>query len=454
MNGRKPSVFVITCHDLGRHLGCYGIRTVRSPNLDRLAAEGVRFERAFSTAPQCSPSRASLATGRYPHSHGVMGLAHKGFDWDLNEDEHHAAALLAAHGYETHLFGHQHVTQDIHRLGFQHVHAVASRHGDSTSARGGQEVAAEFEQFVRGPAPSAPLYVEINFFEPHRPYDFGDVEPDRSTGVVVPPYLPQTPAAMEELAALQGAIRELDRAVGRVLEALDGANLAEPAMVIFSADHGLAMPRAKCTLYDPGIEVALLVRWPEGRVRPGSVRSELVGNLDVLPTILDAAGIAIPASIQGVSFLPTLRGEPQRARDAIFAEKTFHSYYDPMRCVRTDRFKYIRNFEIGFAVEVPADVQQGAIYRADPGPYATDRSQVVEFYDLEADPLEQRNLAGNPDVVDVKTALDRRLWQWMDETGDPLLQGPIASPRFHLATGARSHVAAGRSQRHGLDAGD
>jgi len=258
MQSQKPHVLVITCHDLGQHLGCYGVDTVHSPNLDRLAGEGVRFERAFCTAPQCSPSRASLATGRYPHNHGVMGLTHSGFDWELNPGERHAAALLAEHGYETHLFGLQHVTQDVNRLGFQRLHPLGSGNGVGTGSTGSGDVAAGVEAFLQAAPSSVPLYVEINFFEPHRPYEFGGVEPDSSSGVFVPAYLPQTADARQEMAALQGAIREVDHAIGRLLDALDRAQFAERTLVIFSADHGLAMPRAKCTLYDPGISIALI----------------------------------------------------------------------------------------------------------------------------------------------------------------------------------------------------
>ncbi len=425
----KPHIFVIICHDIGRHLGCYGIESVRSPHLDRLAAEGARFDRAFCTAPQCSPSRASLATGRYPHSNGVMGLAHGGFDWDLNPQERHVAARLAEHGYETHLFGMQHVTQQVERLGFQHLHAQGSGHGSGTA----REVGAAVEAFLQGKRSQEPLYVEINFVEPHRPYDFGGVKPDTTAGVFVPPYLPQIPQAREELAALQGAIHEVDQTIGRVLDVLERVGLSQNTLVIFCADHGLAMPRAKCTLYDPGISIALIARWPEGGVRVGLAVSELVSNVDVLPTMLEAAGLPIPAQVQGTSFLALLRGEPHQSRDAIYAEKTFHSYYDPMRCVRTERFKYIRNFETAFAVEVPGDVQLGAIFRSDPGRYSVDRQQLVEFYDLLADPLEEHNLVGNTELAGVQQELDRRLWRWMEETQDPLLAGPVASPRYRMA---------------------
>lgn len=409
MRASKPHVFAITCHDLGQHLGCYGVASVRSPHLDRLAAAGARCTRAFCTAPQCSPSRASLATGRYPHSHGVVGLTHGGFDWDLHPGERHVAAQLAAHGYQTHLFGLQHVTQHVDRLGFQHRHAQGTGHGGGTASTGARDVATAVEAFLAGALPQAPLYVEINFFEPHRPYDFGGVPPDTSTGVVVPPYLPQVPEAREDLAALQGAIHAVDDAVERVLAALERAGLAQQALVIFSADHGLAMPRAKCTLYDPGIGIALLVRWPEGGVRERTEVVELVSNVDVLPTILEAAGLPVPQEMQGRSFLALLRGERHRPRGAIYAEKTFHSYYDPMRCVRTARFKYIRNFETAFAVEVPGDVQRGPLFRADPGRYSADRQELVELYDLRADPLEQHNLAGHPEFAATQRALDRRL---------------------------------------------
>jgi arylsulfatase A-like enzyme len=251
--------------------------------------------------------------------------------------------------------------------------------------------------------------------------------------LVVPAYLPAGPAATEELTALQAGIREMDAAVGGVLAALDKAGRAEQAIVVFTTDHGLAMPRAKCTLYDPGLEVALIVRWPGGGFGGDSARPELVSNIDVLPTLLEAAGAPVPAGMQGTSFLSLLRGEAYEARKSIFAEKTFHSYYDPMRCIRTERYKLIRNFETAFAVEVPGDIQQGAIFRADPFRYSTDRTDVVELYDLDADPVEIHNLAGAPGVEAVERKLSEELWSWMRETADPLLNGPISSPRYRQA---------------------
>jgi len=410
--GQSPigrDVVLITTHDIGRHLRCYGNRTVTSPNLDALAATGLLFTSAFCTAPQCSPSRASLASGRYPHSNGVLGLAHHGFDWEL--DVPHAASLFTAAGFEAHLFGGQHVSLHPETLGFREVH------GDAT----GEVVANQVEELLAG-SRDRRLYIEINLAETHRPYP----QPPPDPVAEVPRFLDDTPEARSEVAALQTAIEAMDVAAGRVLATLEKSGRAEDAIVAFTTDHGLAMPRAKCTLYDPGLEVALIVRWPRGGLR--GVRQDLVSNIDVLPMLLDAAGIEIPDEVQGRSLLRD--GQP---RDAIFAEKTFHSYYDPMRAIRTQRHKFVRNFETAFRVEVPGDIQTGAIFRADPGRYSTDRPAVVELYDLVADPLEQHNLAGSDDVKDLQRDLSERLWEWMRQTEDPLLKGPVASPRYRLA---------------------
>ena len=142
--------------------------------------------------------------------------------------------------------------------------------------------------------------------------------------------------------------------------------------------------------------------------------------------------------MQGRSFAPLLRGERFEPRGEIFAEKTYHSYYDPMRAIRTDRYKYIRNFETSFAVEVPGDVAQGAIYRRHVGRYEGHEHPPVELYDLSTDSDELENLAGRPEMAEMERDLDARLWRWMDETGDPLLAGPVPDPMYTRAMAHRS----------------
>lgn len=245
----------------------------------------------------------------------------------------------------------------------------------------------------------------------------------------VPSYMPDNDGSRREMAALQGAIMEADRAIGRIVGALDDGGLLDDALIVFTADHGIAMPRAKCTLYDPGIEIALIMRWPGGGIGP-AISSELVSNVDIAPTLLEITHIHAPEVLQGHSFLALLENRDYEPRASVYAEKTWHSYYDPMRAIRTQRYKLIRNFESAFAVEVPADVQEGAVFRESPQRYSRDRTAPLELYDLELDPLEAVNLASIERHSGLMRELDALLWQWMADTADPLLEGPVASPWF------------------------
>jgi N-sulfoglucosamine sulfohydrolase len=418
----RPNILFFTCHDLGRHLGCYGRRTVASPALDAFAASGMRFDNVFCTAPQCSPSRASLHTGRYPHAAGVLGLAHEPFGWRLPKTERHLAQILREHGYTTALVGMQHLIAhgQAEELGYQRVLPVAPAM---------EEAVAAVPLLAELAAGDRPFYLEIGFEEPHRPYDFGGAALDDSLGVEVPSYLPDGPEARQDFAAFQGAIRVLDRSVGHILAGLNELGLADETWVIFTADHGAAMPRAKGTLYDPGIAVTLLMRHPAAGIGPGRVSDELLSNVDMVPTLLEALDLPLPGNLQGHSFWPLIRGDGYRPRTEIFAEKTFHTAYEPMRAIRTATHKLIVNFEIGLAYDVPADVMQSPIYPL-LVPVLVHVRDHVELYDLTSDPWEQSNIAGSADFTDIESELINRLRAWMDETGDPLLNGPVPSPFY------------------------
>jgi arylsulfatase A-like enzyme len=164
---------------------------------------------------------------------------------------------------------------------------------------------------------------------------------------------------------------------------------------------------------------------------------ELLSNVDVAPTLLEAAGAPIPSAVQGRSFLPLLRGGAYEPRSEVYAEKTFHSYYDPIRAIRTHGHKLIRNWETTYEVEAPADVQEGAIFRSAPLRYHGRVHPELELYDLESDPLELRNLAEDPANAGLALELDGRLWTWMERTDDPLLRGPVPSPAHGRSLAAR-----------------
>ena len=199
-------------------------------------------------------------------------------------------------------------------------------------------------------------------------------------------------------------------------------------MLGFAADHGLAMPGAKCTLYDPGIEVTLLLAG--AGVPVGERRSDLVSGVDVGPTLWARAGVDAPSGVDGRDLLAG--GAP---RERVFAEKTFHSYYDPMRAVRSPAAKLIVNFGVGFRVEVPGDVTEGAIFRSDPGRYTGGPHPVAELYDLRADPLERHNLLAGDARPASFEELRTALLAWMRDGDDPLLAacGPLIAPQHRRA---------------------
>jgi arylsulfatase A-like enzyme len=438
----RPNVVLIHCHDLGAYLPCYGARTVRAPRLEQLAAQGVLFERSFCTAPQCSPSRASLFTGRYPHNTGVLGLTHASFAWDLNPGERHLAGYLADAGYRTHCVGVVHEGRGS---------PLSWGYQTYDRAQWGNQVADAAVGRLRNLAahpPEAPFYLYAGFIEPHRlptrgsnpPGEHGFLHPearygpDRTLGVDVPGYLRDTSGTREELAELQGMIHWVDAQIGRILDAVEAAPFSEDTLMIFTTDHGYAMPRAKCNLYDPGIAVALMMRLPVREGWSGGRRlSPMISNIDVLPTLLDALGVPIPEAVQGVSFRGLLDGEvADGPRDTAFGELTYHDYYDPKRCIRTDRYKLIANFSTAPAFMDPSQSWRPRSDTVVPQNRAVAYHPSLELYDLIQDPWELGNLAESPETAPVTQALAARLYSHMVATDDPLLEGAVTSPQHRL----------------------
>lgn len=435
---KRPNILLMIAHDLGQHLGCYGVGAVNTPHLDRLAGQGVRFARSFCVAPQCSPSRAALFTGRTPHQNGVMGLTHSHFAWDLHASERHLAGLLKNAGWHTALAGLQHETRRPQDMGWTEITASGPP-APGTSRTGADNVAAQVVDFLdRRKGEHAPFYLQVGFVEPHRapgtPGDFGNMPPDEERGIYVPPYLVDDEAARDEFRHYQGAIRKLDGAVGEILAALDSdAARQGNTLVIFTTDHGIPFPRAKCSLYDPGLETCLLLRWPAGSVQGGKVFNLLVPHTDILPTLLDVARIAAPNDLVGRSFAPLLRGEPYEPRTEIFGELTFHDYCDPVRCVRTEHWKLIAAFSNAPSFMDPSQQWRPRTTTRVPEHPHMAYHPPIELYDLESDPHETNNLADAPEHAAVRADLLSRLRAWMEETNDPLLKGIPLSP-IHRAT--------------------
>jgi N-sulfoglucosamine sulfohydrolase len=445
---RPYNVVLIHCHDLGRFLGTYGIESVRSPHLDGLASESVVFDQAYAAAPQCSPARAALVTGKYPQRNGVLGLTHAPFNWDLTNPKDHIAHHLSSQGYGTALVGVQHeskvLADDVvaRRLGFDRVQTGGM--ADVVADRG----IAALDELA---ASANPFYLQVGFYEPHRiPGErdqpgvmgfLGDhIEPDSSLGVTVPRYLHDDEEAREEVAELQGAVSFMDSQVGRVLDAIDRRGLRDTTLVIFTTDHGLALPRAKCSLYDPGLEVALFVRAP---FRPGwsGVRVDgLVSHVDVRPTILELLQLPAETGRDGVSLVSVVEtGAP--ASEHIYGQLTYHNYYDPKRSVRSERHKLIVNFT---SAPLPMDPTQSWVRRTMPGDIWHDGMRTtspMELYDLASDPVEMHNLADDPAHAPTIASLGGALMKWMREVDDPLLAAAVTSPHHAESLAVLEEVA-------------
>lgn len=442
------NILLLHCHDLGRFLGAYEIPTVVSPHLDALAAQSVLFEAAFATAPHCSPARASLFTGTYPQTNGVLGLTHDPFGWDLTDPSTHLAGRLRAAGYGTELIGVHHesrvLADDVvaERLGFDRVRSGGDR--DTVVER-------TVEALDRAAASDTPFYLQVGFHEPHRTPSKSDrpgvmgflgdtVTADDSLGITVPPYLQDDEGAREEIAELQGAVRHMDEGVGSILAHLDALGLSDDTIVVFTTDHGLALPRAKCTLYDPGLEVALMMRVP-GRPdwRARRVAGQ-VSHVDVLPTLFELVGLPQPADRQGVSLVPVVE-QDRPARTHTFGQLTHHIYYDPKRSVRSASHKLVANFSNAPRAMDPTQSWIRRSLPADLSGPTIGSSPALELYDLVRDPHERDNRAMDPSYEGVRGELAAALLDWMRDTGDPLLSAPPLQRRHQDALTALGDAA-------------
>ncbi len=414
---QHPNIIQIICHDLGQHVGCLGAG-VRTPHIDALAADGVLFDTYCCSAAQCSPSRGSIMTGRYPHNNGLIGLAHIG--WELDDDQKCLPHYLNDVGYETHLFGVQHESSRPERLGYRHIRQCGGKAAD---------VATAVARFLKERSLSAepPFYLSAGTFEPHRPFEEGRDQGDDPAAVTLLPWLPDRPGIRADIADLNGLVYALDEAVGLIRQALAQSGLQQKTLLIFTTDHGLAMPRAKGTCYDPGLKTVLIMRLP-GRFEGGRRESALLTNCDFLPTILELVGAPPAEGLDGRSFLSLLDGRSYRERDHIFSEMTWHDKYNPMRSIRTQRCKYIRNFGQRPLVYLPLDVYRGRAGAEMRDEYYGSVRPEEELYDLQADPLEQRNLVGDGDEKHAETLPDlrQRVQRWMAQTDDILLRGDVS----------------------------
>jgi len=437
----KPNILLIVSEDNGPELGCYGDKNAKTPILDGLAAEGIRFDRGYVPQAGCSQSRASLLTGLYPHQHGQIGLATWGFRL-YRDSIPNLPQLLKKAGYRTGIIGKLHINpEEAFPFDFHKIETANFARQNLDDYR--RHAAA----FIR--ASSEPFFLSVNYPDAHDVWlrQAGGLPEKPQTGndIIAMPYMGLDPAGMREMVAdYYNCLSRLDTLVGQLLDELHRSGKAHNTIVIYLGDHGADMLRGKRTSFEGGLRIPLLMRWP-GKISP-QIRSELVSTIDLMPTLLTAADCPVPDGLPGRALQPLFSPGAVDWRSHLFAEYHTHATVNnffPQRSVCNQRFKLIENLlpnevhpdydntlsklakeakrrGIAGGLDLPSLVQQAP----EPIQSAYTRSRQppqFELYDLQQDPYEFRNLAEDPQYKTVLAELKLTLNQWRRETNDPLL---------------------------------
>ncbi|MFP4158055.1 MAG: sulfatase [Opitutales bacterium] len=420
----RPNIVLLIADDLGAgDIGAVGHPTIQTPNLDRLVAGGVHFQRAFATSSSCSPSRASIFTGRWPHATGAEDL-----HVPLPTEQRILPEMLREAGYHTMHAGKLHLGEK-QAARFDASHAEGDAHYSSgivdTSADSWLNLLAERPM-------DRPFFLSIGYSDPHRPYHEGVIEPPTDPAdVIVPPYLADTPLTRSELALYYDYARRMDGNVGLVLDWLKQEDLTDETIVLFMSDNGIPFPRAKTTCYDSGLRVPLVISWP-GTLPANQTTDALASLADVVPTLLGLVGLEIPDSVQGVDQGGILRNPAGPAvREYVFAERNWHNWDDHQRAVRDTRYKYISNAFPNEPAVPASDLLNSVAYAEllrlrDLGSLTSAQMRLFmvprpgeELYDLSRDPWEFVNLANDPAFADVKERMRDALERWTVDDVSP-----------------------------------
>jgi len=427
----RPNFIIMLADDVSwNDLGCYGHKKIKTPHLDTMAHEGMRFELAFLTCSSCSPSRCSILTGRYPHSTGAAELHQP-----LPADQVVFAGQLKKAGYYTAAAGKWHL-------------GPAARTNFDRIEGGGPSGCENWVKVLKERPADKPFFLWLAAFDAHRGYAKNAIDkPHGLQDAVVPPYMPDAPAVREDLAMYYDEISRLDQYAGKVFAELKRQKIDNNTFVLFLADNGRPFPRSKTTVYDSGVRTPFIVRWPAG-AKAGKVCNDLVSSVDIAPTILTLAGLPIGDTYQGVSFSPLLREAAHFNRSYVYAEHNWHDYQAHQRSVRSYKYLYIRNGLPQLPNTPPADAVRSPSYlhmlklEAAGKLPASQRDcfiaprPVDELYDVVADPHNMKNLAADPryaaTLQEMKTALNN----WQHKTGDKPPINPTPDG-FHRTKGTR-----------------
>jgi arylsulfatase A-like enzyme len=429
----RPHVLFIIADDVSwDDLGCYGNPAARTPHIDRLAGQGIRFTNAFLTASSCSPSRNSFSTGRYPHNNGAASELHRPVAAHLVR----YPALLRQQGYYSVLSGKNHMPQDKPAAGEPEPPAPFDviDDGQVPGNHGGH---GRWVEHLRHRPKDRPFFGWFAALDAHRAWD-GDAEWDAAAygpkhdpaRVRVPPFLVDDAATRDDLASHANEVTRFDHFVGRVVAELERQGMLQNTLLFVTADNGRPFPRAKTRLHDSGMKAPFVAHWPAGIRQPGTPRAGLLSAIDVGPTVLAAAGARVPESFQGVSLLPLFADPAASVRRFAFSEHNWHDYAANARAVRDGEYLYILNLDPAQAWQGPADSVRSpsfaSLLAAESARRLTPAQQEVllaprpreELYRTADDPDQLNNLAGDARHAAALNRLRAIMARWRDETAD------------------------------------
>ncbi|MHB1152671.1 MAG: sulfatase family protein [Eubacteriales bacterium] len=416
------NVVYIHTHDTGRYIQSYGYN-IPTPNLIKMTKDGTLFRNAFCAGPTCSPSRTALLTGMAPHCSDMFGLAHLGFS--LSTPEKHIASFLNENGYETVLSGIQHEFGAKDILPYKKVISIPRR--DYVDIHTGDILNAQSAANYINNNNGKKFFLSFGMFNTHRP--FPKIENDIESCNVLPPFtVPNTKETREDMADFIESVKIADECVGIILNAIKESNIENDTVVFFTTDHGIPFPQMKCYLYDPGIAVSLIMMCPNNKQAGKSVDA-LISHIDIFPTLCDYLQLNKPDWLQGKSIKPILDNISDEINDEIFSEVTYHVAYEPMRCIRTKRYKLIKYFD-DYEKYIPCntDNSAGKDILNECG-YFNGKREKEMMFDLYSDPVERINVVNSEKYFEIYNELSNKLKQWMLNTNDPLLKGKIQPPK-------------------------
>ncbi|MCF3649401.1 sulfatase family protein [Synoicihabitans lomoniglobus] len=428
-----PNVIVFVADDLGwDDSGPYGNPSVKTPTMDRLAADGLVFDRALLTTSSCSPSRCSILTGRYPHNTGAPELHQP-----LPADQVLVSTFLRHAGYYT------------AAVGKWHLGEAAKVQFDRVWEKSGPSGAENWVEALQDRPRDRPFFFWLASYDPHRGYEPNTIpQPHRPAAVIVPPYLPDTPEVRADLALYYDEISRFDHYVGLACAELEAQGVLDNTFIIVISDNGRPFPRAKTRLLDSGIRTPFIVCWPAGLRRVGARTSQLVSVIDIAPTLVDLAGLAPESSFQGTSFAATLHDASAHVRDYAFAEHNWHDYQARERSVSDSRYTYIRNSRPDLPATPPADAVGSPTFRAmqrleragELSPAMRDAfiapRATEELYDNLADPHSLHDLIADPAHAAALHRVRAALDQWIRDTDDQFYDD-ITPDHWHREHGTR-----------------